>query len=102
MLVLVPVLQNFLLAHGLTALGAAPNWSLAAILPGDWLLPLQTAAVLAGFAAALFVGNRIARRDFDDPAAAVRALLPWLLLLLALALAALATFNLPMEMRGLS
>ena len=101
-LVLVPVLQNFLLAHGLTALGAAPNWSLAAILPGDWLLPLQTAAVLAGFAAALFVGNRIARRDFDDPAAAVRALLPWLLLLLALALAALATFNLPMEMRGLS
>jgi len=101
-LVIVPVLQNFLLAHGLTWLGVAPNWSLAAILPGEWLLPLQTAAVLAGFAAALFAGNRLARRDFDDPAAAVRAFVPWLLVLLALAVAALATFNLPMEMRGLS
>ena len=99
-LTLVPVLQSFLLAHGLAWLGAEPNWALGALLPGGWLLPLQTAAVLAGFGGALFTGQRIARRDCDDPALAVRALLPWLAVLLALAVAALATFNLPMEMRG--
>ena len=69
-------------------------------MPGGWLLPLQTAIVLVGFAAALFVGQRIGRRDFDHPATGMRAFVPWLVVLLALAAAALATFNLPMEMRG--
>ncbi len=99
-LTIVPVFQTFLIDHGLTWLGGEPNWRLGPILPGGWILPLQTVVVLAGFTAALVVGRRIGRRDFDDPAAAMRALLPWLVVLLGLAAAALATFNLPMEMRG--
>ena len=95
-----PVAQSFMLAHGVDWLGHAPNWALAALLPGGWLLPLQTAAVLIGFGLSLFVGRRIGRRDFDDSATAARALAPWLLVLLGLAVAALLTFNLPMEMRG--
>ena len=46
------------------------------------------------------MGQRAGRRDFDSPRRATRSLLPWLLLWLGLAAAALATFNLPMEMRG--
>ncbi len=98
-LTVIPVTQSFLLDHGLNWFGA-PNWALGPILPGDWILPAQTVIVLAGFGLSLFVGNRISRRDFDDPAMAARALLPWLLLFLLMAGAALATFNLPMEMRG--
>jgi hypothetical protein len=99
-LAIVPVFQNFLLDHGLAWLGAEPAWGLGPILPGGWILPLQTVIVVAGFAASLFVGNRIGRRDFGAPAVAMRALLPWLLIFLGLAAGALATFNLPMEMRG--
>ncbi len=99
-LTIVPVLQSFLLAHGITWLGAEPNWALGAVVPGGWLLPLQTVVVLLGFVASLFVGQRIGRRDFDNPATGMRAFVPWLVVLLALAIAALATFNLPMEMRG--
>jgi len=99
-LTIIPVLQSFLLAHGLAWLGATPNWALGAVVPGGWLLPLQTVVVLLGFGAALFVGQRIGRRDFDHPATATRAFVPWLVVLLGLAVAALATFNLPMEMRG--
>lgn len=99
-LTIIPVFQSFLFDHGISALGSAPNWSLGPILPGAWILPLQTIIVLAGFAGSLFVGNRIARREFDQPAEGMLALLPWLLVLLGLAIAALATFNLPMEMRG--
>ncbi len=96
---IVPVFQSFLLDHGLGLLGA-PAWSLGPLLPGGWLLPLQTAVVLLGFGASLWVGTRIGNRDVADPVAARAALLPWLLLWLVLAAAALATFNLPMEMRG--
>lgn len=98
-LAIVPVFHSFLLDHGLTWLGAEPNWRLGPLLPGDWVLPIQTAIVLGGFAASLYVGNRIGRRTFDAPVA-MRALLPWLVVYTALAAAALLTFNLPMEMRG--
>jgi hypothetical protein len=98
-LTVAPVAQTFLLDHGLNWFGA-PNWALGPIMPGNWILPAQTVIVLAGFGLSLFVGNRISRRDFADPATARRVLLPWLLLLLLMAAAALATFNLPMEMRG--
>ena len=99
-LAIIPVFQTFLLDHGLAWLGSTPNWQLGPILPGDWILPLQTLIVLAGFAGSLYLGNRIARRDFGRGPRAMRALLPWLLVLAALAAAALGTFNLPMEMRG--
>ena len=99
-LAIIPVFQTFLNDHGLLFLGTEPNWQLGAILPGAWILPLQTIVVVAGFAGSLFVGNRIGRRDFGSPPVAMRALLPWLVVLAGLAAASLATFNLPMEMRG--
>lgn len=99
-LAIIPVFQSFLLDHGLTWLGSAPDWTLGPILPGSWVLPLQTAAVLIGFGASLFVANRIAHRHYQDSGAAMRSTLPWVLLFLGLAIAAMWTFNLPMEMRG--
>lgn len=99
-LAIIPVLQTFLLDHGLAWLGAEPDWQLGGIVPGDWILPLQTIIVLSGFAGSLYVGNRASRRDLESQPIAARALLPWLLVFAGLSAAALATFNLPMEMRG--
>lgn len=99
-LTIVPIAENFLLDHGLPWFGTAPNWELGAILPGNWILPLQTIIVLIGFGLSLYVGNRISRRDFSHPAIAVRVLLPWIVVFFFMAVAALTIFNLPMEMRG--
>lgn len=99
-LAIIPVSQNFLLDHGLTWLGQTPNWQMSAILPGSWLLPLQTFIVLAGFGGSLYVTNEIGRQAHERPQTAFKAMLPWVIVFVGLALAALATFNLPMEMRG--
>lgn len=99
-LAIIPVTQMFLIDHGISLLGASPNWSLGPIMPGDWILPTQTLIVMAGFFASLIVGNRIARRDFAPRSVAARVLSPWLVIWLGLAIAALLVFNLPMEMRG--
>jgi hypothetical protein len=99
-LAIVPVLQSFLLDHGLAWLGTSPDWTLGPLLPGNWLLPLQTIAVLLGFVASLAVADRISRRHYVQRGQSVRAMIPWLLLFLGLAVAAMLTFNLPMEMRG--
>ncbi len=97
---IIPVFQNFLLDHGLAWLGAAPNWRLGPILPYAWLLPLQVFAVLVGLLASLYVLGERTRRAHPDAPSLVRALLPWTILLLALAFTAIYLFTLPMEMRG--
>lgn len=99
-LAIIPVFHTFLLDHGVTIMGLTPDWTLGPILPGEWILPLQTVIVMLGFAGSLYVGNRIGRRDFESRPVAMRAILPWLIVWLAMAAAALLTFNLPMEMRG--
>ena len=99
-LTIVPVLQNFLLDHGIALLGAKPAWSLGAILPGDWLIVLELAAVLIGFLASLVVLRRQATAATSDERSARQVMLPWLALLILLALAAVLIFMLPMEMRG--
>ncbi|MEZ4519941.1 MAG: FesM, partial [Chloroflexota bacterium] len=99
-LAIVPVFQSFLLDHGITLLGTEPNWALGPLFPGSWLLPMQTIIVFAGFIGTLYTANRIARDHYSDPGVSVRALMPWILVFLALAIASLWTFNLPMEMRG--
>ena len=96
---IIPVSQFFLQDHGL-ALGMAPNWSLAAILPGSWLLPLQSLFVLIGFGGSLIVAGKISQRTFTNPRQAMLSVLPWVFILIGLALAALTMFSLPMEMRG--
>lgn len=98
-LTIVPIFQNFLLDHGVTLLGL-PNWSLGAILPFRWLLPLQALIVLGGLLSGLYVLGERARCAHPNSQIMMRAMLPWLLLLLALAFTALYLFTLPMEMRG--
>ncbi len=99
-LAIIPVAHSFLLDHGLGWLGATPNWTLGAIMPGSWLLPLQALIVLVGFGGSLAVSSSISRRDFSNPRQGMLSMLPWILVFLGLAIAALAMFNLPMEMRG--
>ncbi|MEA3334758.1 MAG: FesM [Chloroflexota bacterium] len=99
-LTIIPVAQGFLIDHGILLLGAEPNWLLGPVLPAEWLLPLQIIAVLIGFAGSLYVTTRLANRAGGSVAMARRAVLPWIVLLLGLALAAISVFSEPMEMRG--
>ena len=95
-----PVFKNFLNDHNINWLGM-PDWTLAAVLPINWLDPLEMGTILIGLIASLYVlGERAKRatpkRDKTLPQ------LPWMLLLIGLTLAAFYIFYLPMEMRGVS
>ncbi|MCB8967913.1 MAG: FesM [Ardenticatenaceae bacterium] len=94
-LAIVPVLQNFLLDVGIHVFGQ-PNWALGPVLPANWMDPLELVVLLVGVAASLDVLNGRSRAAADKFAAQ----LPWLLLLLLLAVAAMVVMYLPMEMRG--
>jgi hypothetical protein len=96
-LTIIPVFHSFLLDHGLGLPSTSPNWSLSAIVPASWLLPLQVVIVLAGFVGSLYIVGELSRRKPSEPRTAT---LPWLALFLALAFAAVYIFSLPMEMRG--
>ncbi|MCB0206379.1 MAG: FesM, partial [Anaerolineae bacterium] len=93
--------QSFLIDHGMTLLGAEPNWRLGAILPADALFLLEMGSVLIGFIASLAVLRRIADNTHEDGRMATRAMAPWLALLALIAVLAVALFTLPMEMRGM-
>lgn len=100
-LAIVPALQSFFLRHGSLLLGGKANWSLSYLLPPEWIFPLQVLAVLAGFVVSLVVLTRAALRSSNEPADAFLELLPWAAVLFLITVAALAVFNLPMEMRGM-
>ncbi len=97
---IIPVTHSFLLDHGIAWFGSQPNWELSFLLPDGWILPLQVAAVLGGFGLSLYVLTRSALRRNPIPVSALREMLPWALMVVALAMVALSIFNLPMEMRG--
>ncbi len=97
-LALIPVMHAFLQDH-VGALAGRPDWTLSAILPFSWLLPLQVIATLLGLAGSLYALDRRAERTAAAPSSRT-ALLPWAILWLLLAFAAIAIFSLPMEMRG--
>jgi hypothetical protein len=97
-LAIIPAIQNFMIDHGLLIFGEVPNWRLSNILPFSWLLPLQLLVVLIGFGGSYTVLGEIGRHENESFAAQ----LPWLLLLICVTIAAIALFNLPMEMRGTS
>jgi len=99
-LTIIPVVHAFVLDHGLALPFGAPDWGLSAIVPGGWLLPLQMGIVAVGFVGSLSVVATVARRAHAEPRVARVATLPWLALFLALALAAMVIFSMPMEMRG--
>jgi hypothetical protein len=89
-----------LLDHGIAWFGTQPTWTLGPILPADWLIVLELAAVLIGLLASLIALRRTAFAATGDERTARKVMLPWIGLLLLLALAAVALFMLPMEMRG--
>ncbi|MDX1412738.1 MAG: hypothetical protein R3293_01020 [Candidatus Promineifilaceae bacterium] len=95
-LAIIPAVQNFLIDHGLRILSETPNWRISNILPFSWLLPLQILVVLIGFGGSYYVLSEIGRHEKES----LVAQLPWLLVLVGVALAAIFLFNLPMEMRG--
>lgn len=97
-LAVVPVAQFFLQDHGVDVLGS-PDWTLGGLPHDDPLMGLiQVVAIMGGFLWSMIVVQRVAMRDYKRDA--VPAMLPWALLILALAFAAIWVFSLPMEMRG--
>lgn len=97
-LTILPVAQNFLLDHTITLFGQ-PDWTLGPVLPLAWLDLVEMVVILTGFAASFYAVGLRARQAEGRPDS-LAAQLPWIALLLALAIAALVIFYLPMEMRG--
>ena len=95
----VPVMQSFLADFGVPLLGD-PRWELAAIVPDSWLVPLELVLLEIGMLVSLTVGYRLARQEQDSASRAVRALLPWAILIVALFFAGAWMMTQPMEMRG--
>ena len=98
-LTLVPVLHRAAGDAGLAA--GAPDWSLGALLPAGWLIPLELVALEAGLLGSIVLLYYIARATFGAGRAARRAFAPWALLAVALAATGAWIMTQPMEMRGM-
>lgn len=100
-LTILPVFQQFLLDHNIALLGA-PNWAMGPLLPFAWLDPIEMVILLIGFAASFYAIGERAHSGGRGKAAKenLSPQLPWIGLLLLLAVAAMFIFYLPMEMRG--
>jgi hypothetical protein len=95
-LTVIPVAQNALLEMGLTGLGR-PRWQLGGM-PERFVYPLELGLLALGLVGSWLVAWRLAARHV--PGAPWRAFLPWALLHLLLAAAAVWLLSQPMEMRG--
>jgi cytochrome c oxidase assembly factor CtaG len=97
---LVPALQRFAAAIGLTILGS-PEWSRACCVPvAGWLLHLEILFLDLGLLLSLYTGYRIARSQAPRPTPVLRILAPWAVLMACLfALGIWIVFQ-PMQMRG--
>ena len=93
-----PVFKNFLNDHNVYFLGK-PDWSQGAIVPINWLDPLEMGVILIGLIASLYVLNERSKQG-KPKRDKMLAQLPWMILLVCLTLAAFWIFYLPMEMRG--
>ncbi len=97
-----PAFQTFFQRTlGLPILGE-PNWQLAArFVPNVETIQLwQSVITYSGLLMAMAVALTAARKSHRNGRMALLEVLPWLLVLLALAVASGSTFLLPMEMRG--
>ena len=95
----IPVMQSFLADFGLPILGD-PRWELAAIVPESLLVPLELLLLELGMLVSLTIGYRIAKEQQGVVSKAIRALLPWAILIVALFLTGAWLMTQPMEMRG--
>ena len=95
---LIPALHRGAVDLGLAA--GPPDWTLSAMAPADWLLPLELIALEVGLLGSLVLLYYIARRTFGSARAGVRGMLPWAVLAVALAAAGTWIMTQPMAMRG--
>jgi hypothetical protein len=96
---LVPVLHRVGIDAGI--LGGAPDWSVAALVPAGWLLPLELLVLEAGLLASLVLLHSIARATFRSRRHARRAFAPWAVLALGLGATGGWIMAQPMAMRGM-
>ena len=64
-LAIVPVVQSFLIDHGVTLLGSQPNWALGPIMSDDAVFLLVLAALAIGYLASLVSLSRTATAEGD-------------------------------------
>jgi ferredoxin len=96
---IVPVAQSAAIDATGRALLGGPDWRWMGMRPGS-VFPLQIGMVLLGALGSLVVSQRISEQDYADRA--VRASLPWIVMIVMLAAAALWILAQPMEMRAMS
>ncbi|MFW5952134.1 MAG: 4Fe-4S binding protein, partial [Gemmatimonadota bacterium] len=96
---LVPVLHRAGGDAGLLA--GTPDWSLGAMIPPDWMLPLEMVVLEVGLLASLVLLHFIARSVYASRKRARRAFAPWAVLAVALGAAGAWIMTQPMEMRGM-
>ena len=100
-LTIVPLAQSFLADMGIGILGE-PRWDLAPILPSKVIDYIEVAALGLGFYTSVAVARSIAADVHADPAAARRAVVPWVILAALILGASILLMSLPMDMRGVS
>jgi cytochrome c oxidase assembly factor CtaG/ferredoxin len=97
---IVPTVQRFLGDLGCRILGE-PAWSLTCCRPvGDWLPRLEVISLDVGLLISLYIAYRIALNESAGQMRAVRAFLPWGVLILALFAIGVWIILQPMQMRG--
>ncbi len=96
---LIPVLHRGAIDIGLAA--GPPSWDLAAMIPGDWLLPLELIVLEASALGSLVLLHYIAKHTFGSARSAVRGMIPWAVLTVGLAGAGAWIMTQPMAMRGM-
>jgi polyferredoxin len=97
-LAIIPVSQSFLNDSGLFV--GQPMWQLSYLVPVEWIFPLQTIFLYLGVFGSLVVAFQIALHHYRQRAVALRAFIPWGLLILLMLAAAFWIMFQPMEMRG--
>jgi len=95
---IVPVVQRAVALWTPFALGE-PDWRGVAAAPDSVVSVLQVAVLVAFFVLSLVAGHRLAAREYADPRAAGRAIVPFVLLSLAFTVAGLVLLQQPMGMR---
>ena len=97
-LTIIPAMQSYLNDSGFEV--GQPYWQLGPLVPPDWLFPIQAVFLYLGLFGALITSFQIAVGYYKNRTIALRAFLPWSILLLLMLVAALWIMFQPMEMRG--
>lgn len=99
-LTLIPVTHAVLIDHGW--MSGRPDFSLAELVRPSALHGVEVAGVAIGFVVSFSVLWSLGLKHCGTRARAARAILPWAVVLLLVAGAAVRIFGYPMEMRGVS